>query len=283
MADPVTLSDVLALSQEHGDIRREAEASTGTIRRESAEHASDIRLEAADQTGTIRREAATQIGNSRVEAATQNGTARYEAAMQTNEIVKEGLKESFAARGDIKDTRYDLFTRINDAEKTITSTAHADFHAAQNHMITLSRESADNRAQILGLGYQVRDGFVAAVKDNEINALKTQVEIAKQSTYLSDKINQDGDKTRALVASLKEAELNRLLIERNSEIVEERHGRRHYQHENDFNRSQGQWAAVHSQLQAFGSTLQDTRNGLYNFGTMGPGSGTQTSTSNSVR
>lgn len=148
-------------------------------------------------------------------------------------------------------------------------------------MFTLSRESADNRAQILGLGYQIRDGFVAAVKDNEINALKTQIEIAKQSTYLSDKIANDGEKTRALVASMRESDLNRMLIERTSELVEERHGRRHYHHENDFNRSQGQWAAVQSQLQAFGSSLQDTRNGLYNFGTMA-GVG-QSSTSNSVR
>lgn len=228
MADPVTLSDIVGLSRDHSDIRREAE-------------------------------------------------------VHTNEIVKEGIKESYNTRGDVKDTRFDLATRIHETGKAISDQADAAYHASTAQMFTLSRESADNRAQILGLSYQVRDGFTAATKDNEINALKTQIEIAKQSTYLSDKIGADGEKTRALVASMRESDLNRMLIERTSELVEERHGRRHYHHENDFNRSQGQWAAVQNQLQAFGSSLQDTRNGLYNFGTMAGNAGNQTSSSNSVR
>ena len=71
-------------------------------------------------------------------------------------------------------------------------------------------------------------------------------------------------------------DLNRMLIERNAEIVEERHAARHWRGNFD----QSQFAALNNQLQTFGSQLQETRQGMVNFGTMA-GVG-QTSSSNNV-
>ena len=61
-----------------------------------------------------------------------------------------------------------------------------------------------------------------------------------------------------------------------AEIVEERGERRHYKYAAE----QGQWAALQSQIQAFGSQLSDARNSMVNFGTqLGVG---QRATSNNV-
>lgn len=101
---------------------------------------------------------------------------------------------------------------------------------------------------------------------SEINALKTQ-------RYVSE----DGEKTRTLINDLKTQDLNRQLIERNSDINFYR---------NDVNRweglyGNGQFAALASQINALQSNLAETRQGLYNFGTMA-GVG-QSSTQNQVR
>lgn len=191
---------------------------------------------------------------------------RFEQQKQTADIQLEAGKNA-----------HDVITSAGNNTDNLTAQLTAHQQSIADRLYTIGRESADNRAQITALGYQVRDGFVASAKDAEINALKTQIELAKQSTYLSDKIDADGEKTRALVNSLKEQDLNRMLIERNTDLVDERFGRRYWRYGAD----QGQWAALNSQLQAFQSQLQETRQGMVNFGTMA-GVG-QTSTSNNVR
>ena len=194
-----------------------------------------------------------------------------------SDIRLEQMKQASDILDSVRDARHAVITDNAKTATDLSRQVDAIDDSLTAQLITMSRESADNRAQITALGYQVRDGFVASAKDSEINALKTQIELAKQSTYISDKIDADGEKTRALVNSLKEQDLNRMLIERNSELVEERFGRRFWRHGAD----QGQWAALNSQLQAFQSQLQETRQGMVNFGTMA-GVG-QTSTSNNVR
>lgn len=204
---------------------------------------------------------------------------RREQALGTSEIIKEGMKESFNIRGDVKDSRHDISSRINDSTNSLSQQVDAIDDTLTAHLFTLARESADNRAQITALGYQVRDGFTAAAKDSEINALKTQIETAKQTTYLSDKIDDQGERTRALINDLQYNDLNRRLVERNAELVEERHAHHHWRHSADM----GQWASLNNQLQAFQSQLQETRQGMVNFGTMAGNAGQQTSTSNNVR
>lgn len=175
-----------------------------------------------------------------------------------------------ATKDAVKDSRHDVITDLGRQVDAIDDTLSAALHQ-------VSRDTMDVRAQVTSLGFQVRDGFAAASKDSEINALKTQVELAKQSTYLSDKIDGQGERTRELINRLREDDYGRRLIERNTELVaaldDGRHWHRHF--------DQGQWQALNSQLQAFQSQLQETRQGMVNFGTMA-GVG-QTSTSNNVR
>lgn len=251
--------DTQMLSGQHSDIRREQAEQTSNIRREAAEHRATMTQE-------------NMKGFDRVNADVLRGTA---------ETIKEGLKESFNIRGDVKDSRYDVNSRITNATDRVVDRVEDSKDSIVDRLFTIGRESADNRAQITALGYQVRDGFVAASKDMEINALKGQVELAKQTTYLSDKIDGQAEKTRELINDLKYHDLNRGLVERNAALVEAEGDRRYWRHHADQAQFQGQWAALQSQIQAFASQLQETRQGMVNFGTMA-GVG-QTSTSNNVR
>lgn len=191
---------------------------------------------------------------------------RREQSAYASEVIKEGMKGDFTTQKAITDNLAQTSNQI-DAFEDVTNAA----------FMLVARDTADIRAQVIAQQQQLVAGFAAASKDSEINGLKTQIEIAKQTTYLSDKIDGQAEKTRELVNSLKEADLNRMLIERNTELTEERYGRRHWYHA----AGQGQWQALNSQLQAFQSQLQETRQGMVNFGTMA-GVG-QTSTSNNVR
>jgi hypothetical protein len=202
---------------------------------------------------------------------------RREAAEHTNEIVKEGLKGDYNTQGSIKDTRFDINSRLAGVEANVIRDVDRVGDNLMNQFFTVSRDTADLRAQIVAQQQQLVAGFATAAKDAEINALKTQIELSKQTTYLSDKIDDQNEKTRGLINDLRYHDLNRALVERNAELVEERCHGRHYKHWGE----QSQWASLNSQLQAFQSQLQETRQGMVNFGTMA-GVG-QTSTSNNVR
>lgn len=206
-----------------------------------------------------------QIGENEMAVEDMLSDIRREAAEHTNEIVKEGLKGDYVTQGAIKDARFDINTRVGEVGKEV-----------DNRFFDTGRDLADIRAQLISTQQQVATGFLGISKDTEIATLKTQAEMAKQSTYLSDKIDSQAEATRALINDLKTQDLNRMLIERNAEIVEERGERRHWRHAAD----QGQWAALQSQIQAFGSQLSDARNSMVNFGTqLGVG---QRATSNNV-
>jgi hypothetical protein len=196
----------------------------------------------------------------------EHSDIRREAAEHTNEIVKEGLKAEYNLGSAIKDARFDINSRIGEASDV-----------SDNRFFHTGRDLSDIRAQIVSQQQATVAGFLGASKDAEINALRTQIELAKQTTYLSDKIDAGNEKTRDLISALKKSDQDRMLIERNAELVEEAHWGRHWRH----NGEQNQYAAFQSQLQALNSQLQETRQGMVNFGTMA-GVG-QTSTSNNVR
>lgn len=201
---------------------------------------------------------ASQHSDIRREQAEQTSTIRREASEHTNEIIKEGLKGDFNTQRAINDQLNQTSNQI-DAFEDVTNAA----------FMTVARDTADLRAQLV----QAIDTVKMAT---ELNALKGIIEGQKNTTYLSDKIGAEGDRTRALINDLKYHDLNRALVERNSELVEERWGRRHYRGVAE----QNQWAALQTQVQAFGSQLQEARQGMVNFGTMA-GVG-QTSSQNNV-
>ena len=191
---------------------------------------------------------------------------RFEQQAQASEIIKEGLKEAYNTQGAIKDSRFDLNSRIG---------ALGDL--MDNRFFDVGRDTQDIRAQIISAQQAMVAGFLGAQKDAEINALKTQVELSKQSTYLSDKIDAGNSKTQDLINALRQADQDRALIERNTELVAALDDGRFWRHRWD----DGQWQSLNTRLQAFQSDLADTRQGMVNFGTMA-GVG-QSSTQNQVR
>lgn len=206
----------------------------------------------------------------------EHSDIRREAVEHTNEIVKEGLKGDYNTQGAIKDARFDINSRISDSTAKLSADVDRNADRLDTRFFDVARDTQDIRAQIISAQQAMVSGFLGVSKDTEIASLKTQVEMQKQSTYLSDKIDADGEKTRALINELKTQDLNRMLIERSAEIVEERSERRHWRG----NAEQNQWAALQSQIQAFGSQLSDARNSMVNFGTqLGVG---QRATSNNV-
>ena len=191
---------------------------------------------------------------------------RRENEVHTNEIIKEGMKGDFTTQSG-----------INGLERANSQQIDAFEDVVNAQFMTIARDTQDIRAQVISAQQAMVAGFMGATKDAEINALKTQIELAKQSTYLSDKIDAGNQITQNLIRQLNDDSLNRQLVERNTELVGALEGGRYWYGRH----GDGQFAAISSQLQAFQSQLQETRQGMVNFGYMRGVD--QTSTSNNVR
>jgi hypothetical protein len=212
------------------------------------------------------------IGDSRRETAVGFGDTRYNIATEhckTNDVVRQEGQENVMAT---KDASYDLAGRITNGSDRISDRmmelrglVGQRFHEVSHDLAT------------------VKQGQATLAKDVELNSLKGMLEGQKNTQFLSDKIAADGDKTRSLINDLKYHDLNRTLVERNAELICCESDRRHWRHSAEQNQFAGQWAALQSQIQAFASQLQDTRQGLVNFGSMNGNAGQQSSTSNNVR
>ena len=222
---------------------------------------------------------------------------RYSGAQNTSEIIKEGLKESFAARGDIKDTRYDIASRIEQGTDRVTDQSTQYYIASAQNANEAARDLAGLKvltdANTSRISAELSLGIEKAAAATALESAKVGAAVALESARLgtavalgqatlSKEIFADGQKTRDLMNDLKYHDLNRGLIERNAELVEERHERRHYRGLADQYQSQGQWASVQAQLQAFQSQLQTATQGTVNFGTMSGNAGRNTSTNNVV-
>lgn len=275
-----------------GDIRREQQAGFGETRYNLAERTGDIRREQQVGFGETRYNMAKGFDEINDSVRVEGGQTRAQSAAETNEIVKEGLKGDFNTRGDIKDARYDINSRITNGVDRLADRLVEHDAKVMDRFFAVGRDTMDLRAQVTGLGYQVRDGFTAAAKDMELQALKTQLDAKANTQYLADKIVMDGEKTRGLINDLKYHDLNRALVERQTALVNCEQDNRHWHHRYDDARwaqHQNQWgaqfAAMQSQLQSmtqnFNSQLSEARQGMVNFGTMA-GVG-QTSTNNNVR
>ena len=207
----------------------------------------------------------------------EHSDIRREAETNTNEIVKEVLKGDYSTRGDIKDTRHDISDMVGSAADRLQADIVSSTTQLTDRFFTVGRDTADLRAQVTGLYVTVKDAAALSASQTENAVLRNTIEGQKNTTYLSDKISNDGEKTRALINDLKTTDLSRMLVERNADLVGARYEGHHWRGNFD----QAQWAAMNSQLQAFQSQLQETRQGMVNFGTMA-GVG-QSSTSNNVR
>lgn len=204
----------------------------------------------------------------------EHADIRREAAEHTNEAIKESLKGDWNVERAVKDARHDNIIATDAVGDRLFAGLTAHDSNVADRFFTIARDTADLRAQVIETINTVK-------MSTELNALKGIIEGQKNTQYLSDKIGADGDKTRALISDLKYHDLNRALVERNAELVEERCYGRHWRGMADQNQFGAQFAQLQSMMQNFNSQLQDTRQGMVNFGTMA-GVG-QTSTSNNVR
>jgi hypothetical protein len=248
------MADVAVDNSTLGDIRREAEHNTATIRNDVLSGYSDM---------------------------------RYEYATSKGEILKEIGKTTDNINADVKDTGWRVNDNVGREADRVVSTSTDYFIASQNRQF-------DNAMQIAALKASTEVGFGHIAKDIEhaanMNALesakvaaavalenaKVAAAVALGQAQLERTIYQDGNETRRLMNELNNDGLNRQLIERNAEMLDHRHEARQWRHGFD----NAQFAAITSQLNAFGSQLQETRQGVVNFGSMSGNAGRQQSTNN---
>lgn len=288
--------DTNMLSTQHGDIRREAAAYAADIRYGQAGNTADIRREIAtsadqvaditlEQAGNVRREAQAGFGQTRFDTATGFGDSRYNTAVGFNESIKESIKGDWHVTDTIKDTRYDLASRVENSADRVTGQASDYFIAAMQADRDAARELAALRTiQETGIASIRAESALNAERlatAAALEAAKNQAANALGQAQVSRDIFMDGDRTRALINDLKYHDLNRSLIERNNELVEERNWGKHWYHGANQAQFGQQFAQLQSQMQNFNSQLSETRQGMVNFGTMA-GVG-QTSSANNVR
>jgi hypothetical protein len=263
------------LHVQHGAIRHDIAVESARLGAQLGSEACGIR---AGQ-GDIRREQAVGFGDTRYNIATNAGDIKHQIGAEhckTNDIVRQegqdGVIATKDARYDISDRITNVGDRVSDRMMEMRGLIGQRFHEVSHDLAT------------------VKQGQATLSKDIELNALKTQIEGQKNTQYLSDKITIDGEKTRGLINDLKYHDLNRGLVERNTELVNCEQDRDNWRHRWDdarFSQRQDQFGAqfaqLQTQIQAFASQLQETRQGMVNFGTMAGNAGQQSSTSNNVR
>jgi hypothetical protein len=287
--------DTTQLSQEHGSIRHDIAVESARLGAQMGAESCGVRVGQGD----IRREQADGFADIRYGIATNTADIRGEVASEhckTNDIVRQEGQENVMAT---KDALFNLATSVGDGTDRVLS--HSEVSADRivdrvtelrgnmaDRFFDVGRDTQDIRAQIISAQQAMVAGFLGVSKDTELAALKTQLDSKQNTQYLADKLVGDGEKTRALINDLKYHDLNRGLVERNSALLNCEQDRAHcrdryYDARWDQTQNQfaGQWAQLQSQIQAFQSQLQETRQGMVNFGTMA-GVG-QTSTSNNVR
>ena len=286
MAEPVYMPDPwAALASQHSDIRREGSVERGDIRRETAEGISEVRYDVATRTADNRYANAVGQSDIRREQAAGFDSVRFAIA-----------EHSEATNRDVLTSGFNTNVKIDEAADKIQQRA-ADFYIAgqardfdNSRDLAALRATMDLSAQKLSteiLLSSERAATATALESAKVAAAvalgqhQLSREIAESKYDTSKQIAYENEKTRDLINSLKNDELNRLLIERNTDLTSCR-GDYWGARDGLFNT---QFAALSSQLNsqvnALNSQLAETRQGMVNFGTMA-GVG-QSSTNNNVR
>lgn len=308
MADTVYAPDPWsALAQQHSDIRREGSGERGEIRRDIAAGVSDIRREAAVGFDETRFAVAGTSAEARREVAAGFGESKYAVAVGNDNLSRDVLTSAYNVRQKVDEVGDSILQRSADFfiaaqgrdfdnARDITSIKAATDLSAQKlgADILLAGEKSSSAAILAGersagaaalesarLGTAVALGQHELAKEIAQNQYVTNQNILESKYQLSKEIGFEGDKTRALINSLKNDDLNRMLIERNTDL---QGCRSDYWGARD-GLLNSQFAAlssqVNSQVNAVNSQLAETRQGMVNFGTMRNVG--QDSTNNQVR
>jgi hypothetical protein len=297
MADTIYAPDPWsALAAQHSDIRREGSVERGDIRYDVATRAGDIRRETAEGISEVRYDVATRSSDNRYANAVGQADIRREQALGFGDTKYSIAEHSEATNRDILVTGANTAVKVDEAADKILQ-RQADFYiAGQARDFDNSRDLAalkattDLTAQKLSteiLLSSERAAVATALESAKVAAAvalgqsQLSKEIAESKFELSKQVGYENEKTRDLINSLKNDELNRMLIERNTDLT---HCRHDYWGARDgmFN---AQFAAlssqVNSQTNALNSQLAETRQGMVNFGSMRNVG--QDSTNNNVR
>jgi hypothetical protein len=297
MADTIYAPDPWsALQQQHSDIRREGSVERGDIRYDVATRAGDIRRETAEGISEVRYDIATRTADNRYANAIGQGDIRREQAVGFDGVRYAIAEHSEATNRDILNTGWQTRSKVDEVGDAILQ-RQADFYiAGQARDFDNSRDLAALKAtQDMATQKLSTEILLSAEKNATATALESakvaaavalgqsqlSKEIAESKYELSKQVGYENEKTRDLINSLKNDELNRMLIERNTDLTHCRHdywGARDGLFNNQFAALSSQ---VNSQLNALNSQIAETRQGMVNFGTMA-GVG-QSSTSNAVR
>jgi hypothetical protein len=265
-----------ALAGQHADIRREGAVERGEIRYDVATRSADNRYANAVGQGDIRREQAVGFGET-----------KYAIAAHSEDTNR-----------DILTTSANTAVKVDEAADKIQQRAADFFIAGQARDYDNARDLAALRA-VTDLSAQKlsteillsseRGATATALESAKVAAAvalgqsQLSKEIAEGKYDLSKQVAYENEKTRDLIHTLKNDELNRLLIERNTDLTHCRHdywGARDGLFNTQFAALSSQ---VNSQLNALNSQVAETRQGLVNFGSMNGNAGQQSSTSNQVR
>jgi hypothetical protein len=264
--------DTNMLSGQHADIRREQAVGFGDTRYNISERAGDIRREIAGAACDINRN-----------------------------ISHEGQENIIAT----KDSRHDIINEIDRQADRLDNQAASFYIAGQTNanisardlatLTALTEANATAMRQEIALNVEKTSAAAALAAEkiaaaSALSGEKVATAVALGQAQLARDIFYDGQKTRDLMNDMKYHDLNRALVERNTELVNCDHERDRYRDRYwDSRQDQfgSQFAALQNQLQSlnqnFNSQLAETRQGMVNFGTMAGNAGQQSSTSNNVR
>lgn len=228
----------------------------------------------SDPWSDLRREYTVDHADIRREQAVGHGEIKYAIASTADATNRDVLSSGFHTQ-----------VKVDEAADKIQQRAADYFISEQARDFDAARDLADIKVQV-AMGNQKTASDIAVAAERVLGATalsqaQTAKEIAESKYDLSRQIGIENEKTRDLINSLKNDELNRLLIERNTDINSLRGdywGCRDGLLNSQFAALSSQ---VNSQVNALNSQLAETRQGMVNFGTMA-GVG-QSSTNNQVR
>jgi hypothetical protein len=250
----LTATDILNLYRDHADIRRDVAKESSDIRQESCKGHGELKYAIAHGNCELGRDILTTSANTSVKV----DEAADKIQQQATDFYIAGQARDFDTSRDLSALRaaQDLAAQKLSTEILLSSERAATATALESAKVS------------------------AAVALGQSTLSK---EIAESKFALSREVAAENEKTRDLINSLKDDELNRLLIERNTDLQHCRHdywGCRDGLVNSQFAALSSQ---VNSQLNALNSQVAETRQGLVNFGTMAGNAGQQSSTSNQVR
>lgn len=191
---------------------------------------------------------------------------RREVALETGDVRREVVKEG-RHTSDVVNAASVV------GQRDASSYYIAETAAATQNAKEVARSQAWTEAKI-DANYQATTGQInlsTAINTGitQLEASKLQSSTALGHAALALQIANDGAATRSLMQHNQIDDLNRGMLERNALIVELQGDRRDCERNyNNLSHSmqQNQWASLQSQLQAFNSDLQTTKNSVTNFG-----------------